>query len=148
MASTMNEAALPKDIPHYLESKKYQFVADGTMPVLDFDIKSGKIGSTNVDNHRLTIEIYHPMSGEVFEAKYDKVRIEVDKDGSVTYFTTSLDHASFSMFLKRNVTVSLDSSGRVVIRSPSRILSVEKNLQPRRKTAVVVESDSVTLQLE
>ena len=73
------------------------------------------------------------MSGEVFEAKYNKGRIEVDKDGSVTYFTTTLDHASFSMFLKRNVTVSLDSSGRIVIKSPSRILSVEKNLQSRKK---------------
>jgi len=137
-----------KDSRQHLESRKYQFVADGTMPVLDLDIKSGKIGSTGEDDQRLIIEIYHPMSGEVFEAKYSKGRIEVDKDGSVTYFTTKSDHASFSIFLKRNVSVSVDSSGKIVIKSPSRILSVEKDLQSRKKSRAIVESDSVTLQLE
>jgi len=137
-----------KDTRQYLESRKYQFVADGTMPVLNFEIKSGKISSTGEDDQRLTIEIYHPMSGEVFEARYNKGRIEADKDGSVTYFTTKSDHASFSIFLKRNVSVSIDSSGKIVIRSPSRILSVEKNLQSRKKSSAIVESDSVTLQLE
>ena len=137
-----------KDGPQYLQSRKYQFVADGTMPVLDFDIKSGKVGSTNTDDQRLRIEIYHPMSGEVFEAKYDKGRIEVDKDGSVTYFTTTLSHASFSIFLKRNVSVSVDESGKVVIKTPSRVLSVEKNLHSKKKSNAIVESDSVTLQLE
>src|SRR5271166_4964299 len=71
-----------------LASKKYQFVADGTMPVLDIEIKSGKIAAMDEEKQHLTIEIYHPMSGEVFEAKYNKGRLEVDKDGSVTYFTT------------------------------------------------------------
>ena len=136
-----------KDDRHYLESKKYHFVVDGTMPVLDFDIKTGKVGSTS-DDQRLTIEIYHPMSGEIFEARYSKGRIEADRDGSVTYFTTTVEHASFSIFLKRNVSVSVDSSGRVVIKSPCRILSVEKSLQSKKKSAAIVESDSVVLQLE
>jgi hypothetical protein len=143
----MNEVAPEKNNRQYLESKKYEFVADGTMPVLDFDIKSGKADQSGLENQRLTIEIYHPLSGEVFEAKYGKGRIEVDKDGSVTYFTTSLDHTSFSVFLKRNVSVSINSSGEIVIKSPSRILSVKKNLQSRKKSSVVT-SDSVTLQLE
>jgi hypothetical protein len=137
-----------KDTRQYLESRKYQFVADGTMPVLNFEIKSGKINSTGEDDQQLTIEIYHPMSGEVFEARYNKGRIEADKDGSVTYFTTKSDRASFSIFLKRNLSVSIDSSGKIVIKSPSRILSVEKNLQSKKKSSAIVESDSVTLQLE
>ncbi len=146
---TMNKVdPREKDGRQYLESKKYQFVADGTMPVLNFDIKSGKIDSSNTDNQRLTIEIYHPMSGEIFEAKYNGGRIEVDKDGSVTYFTTTLDHASFSIFLKRSVSVSIDNSGKIVIKSPSRIMSIEENRQSKKKTGAIVESDSVTLQLE
>jgi hypothetical protein len=132
----------------YLESKRYQFVADGTMPVMDIEIKSGKIATTLEEKQNLLIEIYHPMSGEVFEAKYNKGRIEVDKDGSVTYFTTALDHGSFSIFLKRNVSVFIDSTGKVVIKSPSRILSVEKKLKSKKKSSAIVESDSVTLQLE
>jgi len=129
-----------------LESKRYHFVADGTMPVLDFRIKGGKVGG---EEESLTLEIYHPMSGEVFEAKFGNGRIEVDRDGSITYFTRSLDHARVSIFLERNIAITIDKSGQVEIKSPSKILSVEKkdfaeeNLDPS-----VVGSDSVVLRLD
>ena len=135
--------------PQYLESKKYYFVADGTMPVLNFEIKSGKLPTASSSNaeERLTLEIYHPMSGEVFEAKFRKGRIEVDRDGSVTYFTTSQDHARFSIFLERNIAISIDKSGEVEIRSPSKILSVKK-AKGKKSDPSKVESDTVVLQLE
>jgi hypothetical protein len=133
-----------------LESKRYHFIADGTMPVLDFEIKTGKTTDSVPEDERLTLEIYHPMSGEVFEAKFNKGRIEVDRDGSVTYFTTKADHASFSIFLERNVSISIDRSGEVEIRSPSRILSVQRKKKVRDKgsDSSVVGSDSVFLKLE
>ncbi|HYB04912.1 MAG TPA: hypothetical protein VED17_10635 [Nitrososphaerales archaeon] len=128
----------------HLESKKYHFIADGTMPVLDFAIKSGKVSG---DEEHLILEIYHPMSGEVFEAKFQKGRIEVDKDGSVTYFTTSQDHARFSIFLQHNLAITMDKSGKVEIKSPSKILSVRR--EKRKKVDPSnVDSDRVILQLE
>lgn len=137
-----------------LESRKYQFIADGTMPVLDFEIKSGKVahGGTDGQSEHLTLELYHPMSGEVFEAKFGKGRIEVDRDGSVTYFTRTLDHARLSIFLERNLTILIDKSGNVEISSPSKILGVKKKKMesPKRKKAeqAVVKSDSLTFRLE
>ncbi len=132
-----------------LESRKYHFIADGTMPVVDFAIKSGKIStdSTKEDEEHLTVEIYHPMSGEVFEAKFTKGRIEVDRDGSVTYFTTSQERARFSIFLQRNIAITIDKSGLVEIKSPSKILSVHKEREKKADSANVV-SDKVFLQLE
>jgi hypothetical protein len=131
-----------------LESKKYHFVADGTMPVLEIEIKGGKaLAPGSPEEERLILEIYHPMSGEVFEAKFKKGRIEVDKDGSVTYFTTSQSHARFSIFLERNVSISLDKSGEVEIKSPSRILSLQKSTGSGSDPGVV-GSDSVILKLE
>jgi hypothetical protein len=133
----------------YLESKKYHFVVDGTMPVLNFDIRSGKLppAGPSSDEERLTVEIYHPMSGEVFEAKFRKGRIEVDRDGSVTYFTTSQDHARFSIFLERNIAISIDKSGEVEIKSPSKILSVKKT-KGKKSDPSIAESDVVVLKLE
>lgn len=115
------------------------------MPVLEFQMKSGKL-ETKEEEH-LTLELYHPMSGEVFEAKFGRGRIEVDRDGSVTYFTRSVDHARFSIFLERNITISVDSSGCVEVSSPSRILSVERKRFEAEKSDIV-GSDSVTLRLE
>jgi hypothetical protein len=132
----------------YLESKKYHFIADGTMPVLNFEIKSGN-AATVKQEERLTLEIYHPMSGEVFEAKFGKGRIEVDRDGSVTYFTSGLDSASFSIFLERNISISINRSGEVKIRTPSKIVSVQRvELEGRDSDPSVVGSDSVILRLE
>lgn len=141
--------AIPEDSLSPLESKKYHFIADGTMPVLDFDIGSGRPSdSESQKKERLTLEIYHPMSGEIFEAKFNKGRIEVDRDGSVTYFTTSQDHANFSIFLERNISISIDKSGEVKIKSPSKIVLVEKSPASRSSSSSSVESDIVTLQLE
>jgi hypothetical protein len=121
------------------------------MPVLDIEIKSGKMEQTKPgegEDH-LTVELYHPMSGEIFEAKFKKGRIEVDKDGTVTYFTREATAVNFSLFLKRNLSVSLSESGQVVIKSPSKILSVSQLEKPQKtKKSANVTSDSVTLQLE
>lgn len=124
-----------------LESKKYDFVVNGTMPVLEFDIKGGS------EKEHLRIELYNPMVNEIFEAKFAKGRIEVDKDGSITYFTTSTDHVNFSLFLGRNLQISMDKSGQVVIRSPSKILSVEHEFKSRESSEEVT-SDSISLKLE
>ena len=124
-----------------LESKKYEFVVNGTMPVLEFEIKGGK------EKEHLHIELYNPMVNEIFEAKFAKGRIEVDKDGSITYFTTSTDHVNFSLFLGRNLQISLDKTGNVLIRSPSKILSVEKDLKSHESKEEVT-SDSIKLKLE
>lgn len=123
-----------------LESKKYDFTVNGTMPVLEFEIKGG------AEKEHLHLELYNPLSNEIFEAKFAKGRIEVDKDGSITYFTTSTDHVNFSLFLGRNLQISMDKSGEVVIRTPSKIVSVEQDLKSRR-TSDEVTSDSVRLKL-
>ncbi len=118
------------------------------MPVLNFEIKSGN-AATVKQEERLTLEIYHPMSGEVFEAKFGKGRIEVDRDGSVTYFTSGLDSASFSIFLERNISISINRSGEVKIRTPSKIVSVQRvELEGRDSDPSVVGFDSVILRLE
>lgn len=144
-----NDSVNPEDSFHTLESKKYHFIADGTMPVLDFDIRSGKVPDPESQKQeRLTLELYHPMSGEIFEAKFSKGRIEVDRDGSVTYFTTSQNHANFSIFLERNISISIDKSGEVKIKTPSKILSIQKNPTGGNSTSLSVESSVMTLQLE
>ncbi|MDG6921805.1 MAG: hypothetical protein JRN67_00755 [Nitrososphaerota archaeon] len=126
-----------------LESKKYSYLVDGTLPVLDFEITSGQ---ADVERQHLTIELYNPLSGEVFEAKYAKGRIEVDKDGSLTYFSTSAESVNFSLFMGHNLLVSVTRKGEVLIRTPSRIVKVEKDIRsPKSKE---VRSDSVRLQLE
>jgi hypothetical protein len=140
----MSSTPSGRDDPQMLESRKYHFIADGTMPVLDFKIKSGKLAGLE---EPLTLELYHPMSGEVFEAKFGKGRIEVDRDGSITYFTRSVDRARFSIFLERNISITIDKSGAVEIRSPSKILSVERK-KFEGENSSDVGSDSVILKLE
>jgi hypothetical protein len=137
------------DSGQQLLSKKYHFVADGTMPVLDLEIRSGNLskGNSSSEQEHLTFEIYHPMSGEVFEAKFHKGRVEVDRDGSVTYFTTSQEKARFSIFLERNIAITIDKSGSVEIRTPSKILSVRR-VKAKKGRDSNVGSDSVLLQLE
>jgi len=132
-----------------LESKKYQFVADGTMPILDIDITPGKTASgEGFNSESLTLELYHPMSGEIFEARFKKGRIEVDKDGTVTYFTLGATSVNFSLFLARNLSISMNDSGQVVIRSPSKMISVKRDTNSKKKSSANVTSDSVTIQLE
>ncbi len=111
------------------------------MPVLEFEITGGK------EKEHLHLELYNPLSNEIFEAKFAKGRIEVDKDGSITYFTTSTDQVNMSLFLGRNLQISMSKSGDVVIRTPSKILSVEQDLKSR-KPSEEVTSDSIRLKLE
>jgi len=132
-----------------LDSKKYRFSADGTMPVLEIDITAGRAFPESRVAERLTIELYNPMSGEIFEAKFSKGRLEVDNDGSVTYFTTSSDHVNLSLFCGRNLSISMTRGGEVVIKSPSRIVSVDQDLKSRnRQDEDEVTSDSIRLRLE
>ena len=101
-----------------LESKKYEFLVNGTMPVLDFDNTTGATDDNDKDEQKLTLELYNPLAGEVFEAKFNTGRVEVDKDGSITYFTTKADQVNFSLFLGRNITISMNKSGEVLIKTP------------------------------
>jgi len=94
------------------------------------------------------LEVYHPMSGEIFEARFKKGRIEVDRDGTVTYFTRGATSANFSVFLSRNLSISMNDSGQVVIRSPSKMLSVKRDTNSKKKSSANVTSDTVTIQLE
>lgn len=123
-----------------LESKKYEFVVNGTMPVMEFEINGG------AEKEHLRIELYNPMVNEIFEAKFAKGRIEVDKDGSITYFTTSTEHVNVSLFLGRNLQISMDKSGEVNIRSPSKIVSIEQDLKSKQSSEEVT-SDSIRLKL-
>jgi hypothetical protein len=110
------------------------------MPVLEFELLGGK------EKEDLHLELYNPLSNEIFEAKFGKGRIELDRDGSITYFTRSTDHVSVSLFLGRNVNITLGKDGDVLIRTPSRIVSVEKEIQSG-KDSEIATSDSVRLKL-
>ncbi|MHB1867659.1 MAG: hypothetical protein ACYCPP_01790 [Nitrososphaerales archaeon] len=124
-----------------LESKKYEFTVDGSMPTLEFEITAGK------EREHLHLELYNPLSNEIFEAKFAKGRIEVDKDGSVTYFSTSTDQVNVSLFLGRNLQISLKKSGEVVVRSPSKIVSIESDIKSQEKSGEVT-SDTISFNLE
>ena len=124
-----------------LESKKYEFTVDGSMPTLEFEITAGK------EREHLHLELYNPLSNEIFEAKFAKGRIEVDKDGSVTYFSTSTDQVNVSLFLGRNLQISLKKSGEVVVRSPSKIVSIESDIKSQEKNGEVT-SDTISFNLE
>lgn len=117
---------LPQD-SQPLETRAYRFSVEGTRPVLQFDISSGKADDgSHAKPERLTIELHTPMSGEVFEAKTQVGRIEVDRDGRVMYFCQSGESVGFTLFLGRSVVVTMArKTGEVLIQSPSRILSVE-----------------------
>lgn len=128
-----------------LESKKYNYLVDGTLPVLDFEITSGR---ADKETQHLTVELYNPLSGEVFEAKYAKGRIEVDKDGSITYFSANADRINFSLFLGHNLIISVSRGGEVLIKTPSKIVKVEQDIKSSKKKTQEVTSDSITLRLE
>ena len=124
-----------------LESRKYEFTVDGSMPTLEFEITAGK------EREHLHLELYNPLSNEIFEAKFAKGRIEVDKDGSITYFSTGADQVNLSLFLGRNLQISLNKKGQVVIRSPSRIVSIESDIKSQEKSGEVT-SDTIRFNLE
>ncbi len=121
-----------------LESRKYEFTVDGTMPVLEFDLSAGD------EKEKLHLELYNPLSNEIFEAKFVKGRLEVDRDGSITYFTTSAEEVNVSLFCGRNLTIKLTKSGDVTIKTPSKIVLIEED-RPRTNG---VTSDTVKLKLK
>lgn len=123
-------ASVPQggDEPSPLESRTYKFRVDGARPVLQIELSSGEKGRIiNEVPEKLTLELHTPMSGEVFEARTSKGRLEVDSDGRVMYFCQAPDSVGFTLFLGRSLVVSMSrKSGEVVIKSPSKMLSVER----------------------
>jgi hypothetical protein len=109
-----------------LESKKYNFVVEDSMPILNLELRSSKSAEDSAPmQQNLTIEIHSPISGEIFEARTSKGRIEVDIDGTITCFSTG-DNFAFSAFLGRNLSVSMNKkTGEVILRTPSKIISIE-----------------------
>jgi len=148
------ENSLQSDIPQSLDSKKYAFLVEGTMPVLEFDVASGKESGAqdqmDIAKSHLRLEIYNPLSGEVFEAKFPKGRIEVDTDGSITYFSTSSDNVNVSLFLGHNLQLSLHKNGTLTIKSPSKIVPIAgKAGNPNKKdNRKEVTSDTLSFMLE
>ena len=147
----------PEEPLQRLESKKYNFLIEGTMPVLNFEItsaeKSTPEGISEVDQvqkQNLTIELYAPISGEIFEARTQRGRIEVDNDGTVTYFSQNPDSLSFSLFLGRSISVTMfRKTGEVILKTPSRILAIEDERESKKKKKNgSVFTDSIRLQLE
>jgi hypothetical protein len=120
---------------HYerLESKQYNFLVDGTMPILNFELTSGGrkapegIAEINkLEKQTLRLELYAPISGEVFEARTKMGRLEVDNDGTVTYFSNASERLSFSIFLGKSISVSFNrKTNELLIRTPSKIKSIE-----------------------
>ncbi|MGI0091761.1 MAG: hypothetical protein ACREBS_08630 [Nitrososphaerales archaeon] len=152
MSRAADESKEEKNKQQLLESRKYHFGVEGTMPVLEFDIASGSSlkNESNIERQKLTLELYNPLSNEIFEARFSKGRIEVDKDGAITYFTTNADQVNVSLFVGRNLTISMGKSGEVLIRSPSKIISVEQNIRSssKKRSRREVTSDEIKLRLE
>jgi hypothetical protein len=107
-----------------LDNREYNFVVEDRLPKLNFRIlqstkKSGKGGQIE---QKLSIEIYSPLSGEIFEASYDNSRIEVDRDGTITYFVRKREKVSFSLFLNRSIIVEFDDKGNtLLLKTPAKI---------------------------
>ncbi len=133
-------ARLSNDSSNKLESKKYEFVVNGTMPVLEFQLNAGK------EREDLHLELYNPLSNEIFEAKFAKGRIELDRDGSLTYFSQKADHVNISLFVGKNIQVLLTRDGELTIKTPSRILSLEQDLESRTKQGPT--TDTIRLKLD
>lgn len=114
--------------PLPLKTQTYRFLVDGTRPVMQFDISSGKgADPAGGMTEKLTIELHTPMSGEVFEARTSVGRIEVDRDGRVMYFAQKGEKVGFTLFVGRSVVVTMTrSTGEVVVQSPSRMKAVER----------------------
>jgi hypothetical protein len=118
-----------------LESKQYNFLVEGAMPVLNFELTSGGrkapegMGQLNqIERQNLRLELYAPISGEVFEARTQMGRLEVDNDGTVTYFSNASERLSFSLFMSKSVTVTFNKkTSELTIRTPSSITSIQDN---------------------
>ena len=147
---------IPEEPPQRLESKKYHFIVEGTMPIMNFEISStareakGAQDKSGIQKQNLTIELYAPISGEIFEARTPKGRIEVDNDGTVTYFCQSPESVSFSLFLGKSITLTMSKkTGEVLIKTPAKISAIEDLRESTKKRkATDVTSDSLRLKLE
>jgi hypothetical protein len=145
-----------------LESKQYNFLVDGTMPVLNFELTSGGRKSpegmreiNKIERQNLRLELYAPISGEVFEARTQMGRLEVDNDGTVTYFSTAADKVTFSLFLGKSITFTFNrKSNELLIRTPSPITSIQDNRmstkqkRKRRKVGSEPITDELKLLLD
>lgn len=144
-----------KEIATRLESKTYNFLVDGTMPILDFELTSGgrkapegMADINKLESQNLRIELYAPISGEVFEARTKMGRLEVDNDGTVTYFSNATEKLSFSLFLGKSVIVTFNrKSGVLSIKTPSKIKKIEDK-RSERKDSNEPLTDEVLLSLE
>ncbi len=133
-----------------LESKKYSFLVEDTRPVLNFELKSKttREASDQIAKQNLTIELHSPLSGEIFEARTPKGRIEVDNDGTITCFSTG-ETFDVSLFLGRNVSITMNKkTGEVVLRTPSKIKSIEDQRVSGKASSTEPFTDSVKLVLE
>jgi len=155
IAVELSTSKQPQD-EERLESKKYSFKVEGSMPVLDFNITPGGAASTQSESEgitqHLTLELYNPASGALFEAKFPKGRIEVDADGTMTYFSMNVETLNLSLFLGRNITISMNKkTGEVIVKSPSKITSVEEDIQSKikgKRKSSQVTTDTIKIRLE
>ncbi len=132
---------MSESTPQRLESRQYNFLVDGTMPVLNFELTSGGrkapegMSKVNqIEKQSLRLELYAPISGEVFEARTQMGRIEVDNDGTVTYFSNANEPLTFSLFLGKSISFTFNKkTGELLIRTPSKITSIEDNRMSTKK---------------
>jgi hypothetical protein len=141
-----------------LESKEYKFFVDGTMPVLNFELASGGRRApegmneiNKVERQNLRLELYAPISGEVFEARTKMGRIEVDNDGTLTYFSNAAEHLTVSLFLGKSMTFTFNrKTNELLIRTPSKIASIKDARMTKRIDKATNEptTDELRLTLE
>ncbi len=131
------------------------------MPVLNFELTSGGrkapegMSSINqIEKQNLRIELYAPISGEVFEAKTKMGRLEVDNDGAITYFSTVAKRLNLSLFVGKSINFTFDKEkNQLLIRTPSKIATIEdhrmsRNRKTKRKASNEPLSDELVLTLE
>jgi hypothetical protein len=130
-----------------LESKKYFFRVENTMPILNFELVSPEKDAQDSKREHLNIELHAPISGEIFEARTAKGRIEVDSDGTITYFSMG-EMANFSMFLGRSLSVLMNkTTGEVLLKTPARIKMIE-DLRSKESKKGEPSTDQIRIILE
>jgi hypothetical protein len=148
------QAKIPEEPVQRLKSRKYNFLVEGSMPILNFEITSGGKeapidvgGAGRAQSQKLTLELYAPVSGEIFEARTPKGRIEVDTDGTVTYFSQTLDAVSFSLFVGKSIIVTMSKkTGEVSIKTPSKIVSIEDHRASKSPSSPTTDEVKLVLQ--
>ena len=144
-----------------LDSKQYNFIVDGTMPILNFELSSGGRKApagmapiNQIERQTLRLELYAPISGEVFEARTQMGRLEVDNDGTVTYFSNAAEQLSFSLFMSKSLTFTFNKkTNELLIRTPSKIVSIQddrmsKSIKGKKACNEQPLTDQIRLKLE